>query len=339
MLAQYLSARMGVLSAKGACLSWFFISISASTAHAVDLGSPIDCEVGRTCFIQNYVDHDTSGRARDYRCGALTYDGHNGTDFRLPTLAVQRSGVNVLAAAEGRVLRTRDGMADISISAADAPSVADRECGNGVVVAHAEGWETQYCHLERGSVNVKPGDRVVAGQPVGRVGLSGKTEFPHVHLTVRQHGKIVDPFAVGAPEEACDAGTSLWSPSVRDAFAYQARAILNLGFAAGPVTMEQIEAGEASRSRLGLGSDALVAFVRAIGLKQGDVQRLSITGPDGQVVADQAERPLDRDKAQVMFFVGRKRPPAGWDAGSYRATYRVIRDGKTLLERSFETSL
>src|SRR5262245_17608090 len=176
-----------------ASLSCFLLL--APIAHAIELGRPIDCEIGRTCFIQNYVDHDASPDVRDYRCGTLTYNGHNGTDFRLPTVAAQRSGVNVLAAADGQVLRTRDGMADISISAAGAPSVADRECGNGVVISHAEDWETQYCHLAQGSLRVKAGDRVVAGQPIGHVGLSGKTEFPHLHLTVRRGGKVVDPFA------------------------------------------------------------------------------------------------------------------------------------------------
>ena len=28
--------------------------------------------------------------ARDFRCGTLSYDGHNGTDFRVPTLAAQK---------------------------------------------------------------------------------------------------------------------------------------------------------------------------------------------------------------------------------------------------------
>jgi hypothetical protein len=328
-----------VVTTLAACLCSLLPSLSISTAQAIDLGPPIDCEVGRACFIQNYMDHDPSPGARDYQCGTLTYDGHNGTDFRLPTLAAQRSGVNVLAAAQGQVLRARDGMADISISAAGAPSVADRECGNGVVIAHAAGWETQYCHLARGSLRVKPGDRVVAGQPLGQVGLSGKTEFPHLHLTVRQGGKVVDPFAVDAAEGACGAGTSLWSASVRDSLAYQARTVLNVGFAAGPVTMEQIESGEAAGSPPGVEAQALVAFVRAIGLKRGDTQRLSITAPDGRLIADQAEKPLDRDKAQVMLFVGRKRPPAGWDRGPYRATYSVVRDGNVLLERSFEASL
>ena len=64
----------------------------------------------------------------------------------------------------------------------------DRNCGNGVVIRHADGWETQYCHLRRGSVQVAEGDRVEAGEPLGLVGMSGEANFPHVHLSVRRDG-------------------------------------------------------------------------------------------------------------------------------------------------------
>ena len=190
-------------------LCCFLSFIAPSGAYGIELGLPIACEIGRTCLIQNHVDHDRSGGASDYQCGALTYDGHNGTDFRVPTLAMQRGGVNVLAVADGQVLRTRDGVADIAMSAPDAPSVARQACGNGATIAHADGWETQYCHLARGSLRVKPGDRVNMGHPLGQVGLSGKTEFPHVHLTVRLNGEVVDPFASGASEGSCGGGTVL----------------------------------------------------------------------------------------------------------------------------------
>src|SRR5215472_32601 len=173
----------------GAGASWLFSAASAAAADAIELGMPIDCEIGRNCVIQNYVDHHVSSDARDYQCGGLTYSGHNGTDFRLPTLAAQRAGVNVRAAAQGQVLRTRDSMLDRSISASDVPSVTDRECGNGVLLSHGDGWETQYCHLMKDSIGVKQGDWVSTGQPLARVGLSGLTEFPHLHLTVRHRGQ------------------------------------------------------------------------------------------------------------------------------------------------------
>jgi len=320
-------------------LCCLFSILAPPVAYAIELGLPLDCEIGRTCLVQNYVDHDRSGGASDYKCGALTYDGHNGTDFRVPTLAMQRRGVDVLAAADGQVLRTRDGVADRSVSAPDAPSVAGQECGNGAIIAHADGWETQYCHLARGSLRVEPGDRVKAGQPIGRVGLSGKTEFPHVHLTVRLRGEVVDPFAVGASVGSCGGGTALWRSSLGDALSYRAPAILNTGFAGGPVTMEQVEAGDNAELRPDQDATALVAFVRAIGLKGGDVQRLSITGPDGGTLVSQTEKPLERNKAQVLLFAGRKRPSEGFSPGLYRADYAVTREGKVVLQRTFDVSI
>ena len=302
-------------------------------------GRPV-IDPDRRCHVLSRNGHALVVGASRMPFGAArgTYDGHNGADFRLPTLAVQRAGVNVLAAADGQVLRTRDGMADISISALNAPSVADRECGNAAIISHADGWETQYCHLAQGRLRAKPGDRIGKGQPIGQVGLSGRTEFPHLHFTVRHRGEIVDPIAFGMTKLACGAGTSLWSPSIRNSLAYRPRMVLNAGFAVGPVTMEGIEFGEAGRVPPAADAEALVAFVRAIGLKLGDVQRLSIAGANGHLIADHAEKPLDRNKAQVVLFGGRTRPSRGWPAGIYRATYRVIRDGQILLERSFEIS-
>src|SRR3990170_3859660 len=81
-------------------------------AQPIELELPIACEVGISCVVQNYVDHDRSTGARDYRCGTLTYDGHDGTDFRLATVAAQLAGVEVVPAASGQVLRVRDGVAD-----------------------------------------------------------------------------------------------------------------------------------------------------------------------------------------------------------------------------------
>jgi len=319
-----------------ACLLAF---VTIPVAHAIELGLPLDCKMGQTCFVQNYVDHDPSAGVSDYRCGPLTYNGHDGTDFRVPTLAMQRRGVDVLAVADGQVLRMRDGVADISISAPNAPSVAHQECGNGAVIAHADGWETQYCHMARGSLQVKPGDTVKAGQAIGQVGLSGKTEFPHVHLTVRQRGQVVDPFAFGAAEGSCAGGTSLWSAALRDSLSYRSPAVLNAGFAKGPMTMEQVEAGDHTDLRPGPEAPALVAFVRAIGLRHGDVQHLSIVGPDDRIFVERTETPLDRDKAQFLVFAGRKRPAEGLKPGDYRAIYTVTRDGKVVLQHSFELSL
>jgi len=289
---------------------------------------PVDCTLGQTCAIQNYVDDDPGAAVRDHACKGRTYPGHDGVDIRLISMALERRGVNVLATAPGQVLRVRDGVEDRSIRDAPPGAVAGQECGNGVVIAHGDGWESQYCHMRRGSIAVRPGDQVKAGAALGQVGLSGNTEFPHLHLTVRKDGKAVDPFAFGAPARACRAGASLWqqTPPYRDG------EVLVAGFAAGPVQMRDVQEEGANLQPRPSRTTSIVAFVQAIGLEQGDVQRLVLIGPNGNVLADNRAAPLDHDKAQQLLFAGRGRVPAGgWPAGEYRAAYSVTRNGKTVL--------
>lgn len=314
---------------------------AAASAQDISLRLPAACELGRTCFIQHYVDHDRTDAARDYTCGTLTYDKHNGTDIRIPTMAAQRAGVDVVAAADGKVLRLRDGVEDISVNERGRQSVSNTECGNGVAVDHGNGWETQYCHMAKGSLSVKPGDAVKAGDRLGRIGLSGLTEFPHLHFTVRKDGKVIDPFTSGPESQECGIKqlASLWEPSVLRALAYQAGSVLNKGFAPGPVKMEAIESGAVEQDMPTTKSPALVAYVRAIGLKGGDVQTLALFDPDGKPLAGSKAPPLDRDKAQWMMFSGVKQPEGGFAPGLYRAIYRVERDGKPAIEQAFGISL
>src|SRR4051794_27387255 len=168
-----------------ACLA-VLAAWSGIAPAAPSLALPIACEMGKSCVLQNYVDHDPGPGSRDYRCGHLTYDSHKGTDIRVIDLPAFRRGVPVLAAAAGRVRAVRDGMPDVSVRDPSAAPVAGREAGNSVVIEHGEGWETQYAHLRKGSVAVRPGDRVEGGQPLGMTGLSGNTEFPHLHFEVRR---------------------------------------------------------------------------------------------------------------------------------------------------------
>ena len=140
-------------------------------ATAGDLIIPLSCDIGRTCFIQNYVDIDDSPSAKDYMCGTLTYDGHNGVDFRLTSHGGQQKPVHVVVAAEGTVLRTRDGLADSPVKGDRRDAAKGNECGNGVVVRHSGDRETQYCHMAKDSILVRAGETVRAGQVHGAVGM------------------------------------------------------------------------------------------------------------------------------------------------------------------------
>ncbi|MEX2648168.1 MAG: M23 family metallopeptidase, partial [Alphaproteobacteria bacterium] len=204
----------------------------AAAGQAPRFEVPIDCAVGRDCFVQNYVDQDASAGYADFACGSLSYDGHDGTDIRLTNLVAMTRGVAVLAAADGTVLRTRDGMDDVSVAEIGAEAVEGREAGNGVIIDHGDGWETQYGHLRKGSVRVAPGQRVAAGEPIGLVGLSGGTEFPHVEFVVRHGGEEVDPFIGLAPGSGCGVGDApLWSAAAMSRLAYRAGGLLSAGFA------------------------------------------------------------------------------------------------------------
>ena len=314
-------------------------SPAAAFAQDISLRLPVACEIGRSCFIQKYLDHDPSPGVRDYQCGTLGDDRHDGTDFRVPSMVEQRAGIDVLAAADGRVLRTREGVQDISVRQIDRSRIMEIGCGNAAVIDHGNGWHTAYCHMEKGSVAVRSGQEVKAGDRIGRIGLSGLTEFPHLHFTVIKDGKPVDPFAYGKEEKACGGGTSLWEASLERTLAYQTGSLLKKGFATGPVKSDAIESGEAGRDPPTTGSPALVAYVRAIGLRGGDRQTPTLFGPDGKALAQNKAPPLDRDKAQWMLFARIRPPEGGFRPGLYRAIYRVERDGKPAIEQAFGIDL
>src|SRR5215471_4858667 len=315
----------------------------AASAAPLDLpltlSVPVDCKVGETCFIQHYFDHDPSAAAKDYRCGPVTYDGHDGIDFRVPTMAQQRQGIAVLAAAPGRVTGTRDGMADVSVAVAGMDSVKGRECGNGVVIAHEGGWETQYCHMAKGSVRVRTGQQLAAGAPLGLVGMSGEAEFPHLHFLVRHNMEKVDPFASGASTNACGGGSSLWSSTAVTALAYHSPELINSGFTTEALTMDDVESGRAASTAVTANSPRLLAYVRAIGLKGGDVQSLTLRGPRGAVLATSEIPALVRDRAQQLIFAGARLTAPQWPSGDYEAEYAVKRDGAPFFSRKFSLTL
>lgn len=326
------------------CLLLLLLPCSASKAAAPagalapSFSLPIACTLGVDCEIQSYMDRDPGPGAKDYRCGSRTYQDHGGLDLRLPNMAAERAGVAVLAAAAGTVLRLRDGVADVSVRQIGQAALKGELCGNGVVIGHPGGWESQYCHMKRGSLKVRVGQSVVAGDVLGQVGLSGDTEFPHLHFQVR-HGELtIDPFA---PEPGasgtCGSGASLWSPAAAKALAYQDQSLLNFGFAGAPVAMADVDAGGLAAPTTASG--AMLAYARAIGLKKGDVQTLSVTGPGGLDLGRNQAAPLDADKAQYLLYAGKRLTAAAWPAGTYHAAYSVQRGGRTVLSKTFDLVL
>ena len=65
--------------------------------------------------------------------------------------------------------------------------------GNRVCVQHAGGLESCYYHTSAPLVSV--GERVVRGQPIALIGMTGVTTGPHTHWETKLNGRIVDPLA------------------------------------------------------------------------------------------------------------------------------------------------
>ncbi|MGH6643604.1 MAG: M23 family metallopeptidase, partial [Bradyrhizobium sp.] len=94
-------------------------------------------------------------------------------------------GAEVLAVADGVVRGTRDGEAEhrpLSPQGEPASLTANGLFGNYVVLEIKPGVFASYAHLQRGSVKVKPGDRVRKGEILGRLGQSGNSAAPHLHF-------------------------------------------------------------------------------------------------------------------------------------------------------------
>jgi hypothetical protein len=290
------------------------------------LAFPVECVLGDTCYIQQFMDRDPGPGARDFTCGPLSYDGHSGTDIALPTLRAMEAGVNVLAAAPGRVRGVRDGMADQLYSDATREALAGRDCGNGVAIDHGNGWETQYCHLALGSVAVRPGDMVETGDVLGRIGLSGRTQFPHLHLSLRHNGEEIDPFGPG-DDAACAlapaGGAALWS----DPVPYVPGGLLALAFADHMPDFAAVKAGTAETA-ITRSSDVIVIHALVWGVRAGDVLSMQMTGP-GDIVVSQ-EIGLDRTQAQAFRAIGKRRPNGGWPAGRYEGRVLLMRGNDVL---------
>lgn len=90
-------------------------------------------------------------------------------------------GEAVLAPADGTVIHVENGLPDNPLGTKD----ADRPAGNHVVIALAGGRFVFLAHMQRHSVTVKTGEVVRRGQPLGRCGNSGNSDFPHIHLHVQ----------------------------------------------------------------------------------------------------------------------------------------------------------
>lgn len=94
---------------------------------------------------------------------------HRGVDLR------GAEGTPVKAFSQGRVVLTGD----------------HYYAGNSVYIDHGQGVFTQYIHLSE--INVQEGQKVTAGEVIGKIGSTGRVTGPHLHFGLSILGMRVDP--------------------------------------------------------------------------------------------------------------------------------------------------
>ncbi|WP_422366323.1 M23 family metallopeptidase [Pelagibius sp.] len=287
---------------------------------------PVDCVMGAVCNIQNYVDYDGGEGWLDHTCGSLGYNGHRGVDFRVPTEIEMREGVAVVAAAGGRVLMAFDGQPDILMQDSGPGKTREERNGNWVAIGHGDGWVTTYAHLLKGSVAVKKGDTVKRGDKLGLIGLSGNSDFPHVHFAVTHRNKLLDPFTGLEPSANCgETAQSLWSEAAQAQIPYRAGGLLSSGFLDRQAEHREVMAGIEPPETISATSPVFIFWVGAWGIRQGDHETMVILDPDGRKFVG-AERVLERNRATLSRFVGKRLRQDAWPKGTYRGIYRVERE-------------
>lgn len=193
---------------------------------------PISCVPGVDCagrhFRIGYPDVSATGLS--YACTKPGYTGHQGTDI---VISSAEQGIQALAAADGIVRWTKDGLFD------RCPSDTEHECderekselsignkkgatlgfnaGNFVVVEHIIDeirYLTLYAHLRKGSLKVSPGQKISRAQQLGEVGSSGNTLIPHLHFGVyKEEGGMYRP--VDPWKGSCNTSSDgLWASAV-----------------------------------------------------------------------------------------------------------------------------
>lgn len=66
--------------------------------------------------------------------------------------------------------------------------------GNTIVIDHGKGLTSRYAHLSK--VEVTIGEEVTTNTEIGKVGVTGRTTGPHLHLEIRQGGFPINPLTV-----------------------------------------------------------------------------------------------------------------------------------------------
>lgn len=201
---------LGWLPALGALAIGLPLSRSARQRIEAEPPAPVEVEApvtGRWSALNSPADkvpsHGTHGLGQTYAID-ITAEPEEGArpapvwfwPVARPGRAYPAFGAPLLAVADATVVHAEDGQRD-HLSRSSLAGVlyfwlvegvgrsiggTRRIVGNHVVLDLGEGTYALYAHVQQGSLDVRTGDRVVAGQRLGGCGNSGNSTEPHVHF-------------------------------------------------------------------------------------------------------------------------------------------------------------
>lgn len=286
-------------------IMFIYLLTSTAIAESGKLLFPLGCELGKSCWISSLPRHHLQDKQLDFRCGPITYESNDGTDIALKDIPQMEEGVSVIAPISGVVEFKRDGVSDISAKGTDRKQLEGIECGNEVVISNNE-MQIELCHLKNKSINVNVGDEVRAGDVIGELGLSGLTEYPHLHINVQDKSdtvvRVVDPFYGSQP----DCGLhhkSLWSDPENMEKHATTGVVYNYGFSFEKVTAEGVMSGEYLRVQPEL-PEEFIAFVDIFSVNKGDKLTISILD-SGNNIFTKREHEFGKYQAKYFLFVSK----------------------------------
>lgn len=316
-----------------------FMEIKKSIGFAL----PIDCTLGEDCHIMNYVDFaPNDGKKTDPACLERTYDGHKGTDFALFNEKSMKEGVDVLAPMGGVVTKIRDGEPDqwSTPDQLEAIKTARKECGNAIMIDHGHDIQTIYCHLKKGSITVKANQKIKEGQKIAQVGLSGLTEFPHLHFGILKNKKIIDPFTGKDNFESCGkTGKPLWKKELD--VHYQHFMIQTGGFLDDIPTLNKIDKDRNHKDIISPDANIITFWTTLLGVRNGDIINLDIKDPNGKILSKKTFI-QEKNRARQFYYIGQNLEDKTLMEGAYIATVKIERQSdknKTIEKQKIFTTL
>ncbi len=304
--------------------------VSAAGARAADgppFSFPLDCDIDKGCWFLNYPDTDRRiGVAKDFACGDLAYDNDFSVRIALGSVASLRNPPAVAAAAGGKVKQVLDGIEDLVITSRAQLAKGTPECGNAVIIDHENGWETAYCHLRKGSITVKKGERVERSQIIGAAGSSGFATWPQLGFITVKHGLPFDPVSGLTTYEKCGVKRTPLLDLGRQFFIYRPAAITGIGFTDTSQTIANILRGDAlSYASLRANTKFLVLWMRILNIRKDDRIEVTMTNPSGNVISRKTVI-AKKDEASFALNTAKGKGFFNWPAGVYTGTVTVTRN-------------